>query len=244
MELPLNKSEQALLELLMEIPPKLEVAESQIRKTGLDQESITKVGIRYVGACFFEFGDTMAGKDEYEQYIKENRATMIAPKLHSTYLYDVAKFLLGYGLNPNTIFEFAHSQYNIMDQLHFVDNEYLAADTMRLFLEHGGNPNLIVDGKSIFEQIDFDIWFGSYEQYDRWRYDQWVHVWMVMVAFGGEIAGKGPMVETFKEYESNEMFDLSKLRDHRNYYYGLSIENEERALHVYDKETFWKVVQW
>jgi hypothetical protein len=131
-----------------------------------------------------------------------------------------------------------------MNQLLYVDNEYRGADTLALLLEHGGNPNLVIDGESIFEQIDFEIWFGSVEQYIRWRYDAWVHMWMVAVAYGGEITGKGHMVKVFNEYGSNELFNLQKLRNHRQYYYGLSIEDGERHLHVYDKNTLWKVAEW
>lgn len=34
-----------------------------------------------------------------------------------------------------------------------------------------------------------------------------------------------------------------KLKDHRNYYYGLSYENGNRMIHIYDKKTFWEVAR-
>lgn len=245
MDLPLNDLEQNLLDTLLEIPPKYEIARSKIEETNISAESITKVGIKYAAECFLDFGDSLFAKTEGSiQLSKAEIPQGISAGLNSTYIYDVIKLLLEYGLDPNLIFESGCSQYNIMKELQFVDNEYIAADTMELLLEHGANPNLIVNGESIFEQVDFEIWFGSIEQYIRWRYDAWVHMWMVLVANGGEIAGKGPMVKTFKEYDSDEMFDLRKLRNHRDFYFGLSIENKERALHVYDKKTLWKVAEW
>ena len=100
--------------------------------------------------------------------------------------------------------------------------------------------------ETVFECIDEDIWFGAIEQEIRWRYDAWVHVWMVLLAYGGEIPGKGPMVETFREYGNymtDEKFDLKKLRDHREYYFGLTKDNYEYVLHIFDKRTFGEVAR-
>jgi hypothetical protein len=120
-----------------------------------------------------------------------------------------------------------------------VDNAYVAADTMALLLEHGGNPNLNMDGQSVFGIVDFEIWFGSVEQSLRWRYDAWVHIWMVLLTYGCNNSG----IQVFREYNSDAMFDLKKLRDHRNYYFGLSYEDQERVIHIYDKNTFWEVAR-
>lgn len=68
-------------------------------------------------------------------------------------------------------------------------------------------------------------------------------MWMVLVAYGGETPSKGSTVNVFQEYNSNEPFHLQKLRNHRDYHFGLSMENNERRLHVYDKKTLWKVAE-
>lgn len=39
----------------------------------------------------------------------------------------------------------------------YVDNGYVAADTLALLLEHGGNPNLILNGESLLRDINFAI---------------------------------------------------------------------------------------
>jgi hypothetical protein len=245
MELILNTDEQTLLGMLLAIPPRYEDARSWLTEKKMPAESASKVGISYAEKCFLDYGDTITEHNLSIQPNQHNKVPHdVRSQLHSTYLYDVTKLLLEFGLEPNAVYETQSDQYNIMAQLLHIDNEYCAADTLALLLAHGGNPNLVVDGESIFEQIDFEIWFGSVEQCMRWRYDAWVHMWMVAVAHGGEITGKGPMVKVFKEYGSDEIFELQKLRNHRQYYYGLSMENSERHLHIYDKNTLWKVAEW
>lgn len=231
MDLILNQDEQALLETLLVTPPDYTAARNRLQEKKITVESVTKVGIRYAEACFGDYGDL--SEHPQDTVLHSN----------STDLYDVIKLLLEFGLDPNAIYETHSGQHNIMDQMQYIDNGYCAPDTLALLLEHGGNPNLVIDGESIFESIDFDIWFGSVEQEIRWRYDIWVHMWMVLVAYGGEIPGKGSAVHVFQEYNSNVRFDLQKLRNHRDYYFGLSMENNERRLHIYDKKTLWKVAE-
>lgn len=243
MELQLTSRAQRLLELLMVIPPRFEAAESLMKEHNLSPDEVTRVGNIYAEKCFLDFGDYLA--ETYPEYRLSEMPIPDGPvPVHSTYIYEVVELLLQFGLDPNAIYEEPYSYLNIMDSLKHIDNGYVAADTMGLLLEHGGDPNLSLDGETLFEMVDFDVWFGSVEQEMRWRYDSWVHLWMVLVAYGGEISGKGSMVETFKEYTTdttNVMFDLSKLRNHRDYYYGLTWENGDPCINIYDKKTLWKV---
>ncbi len=236
MDLPLNDKSQQLLYALMTIPPDLAAAEKLLMREAFSREEVTKTAIRYAEECFLDIADTFrTSPDDRISFTGFMPPAGVIPGLHSTYVYDVVKFLLAYGLDPNAIID----EDNIMEMLLYVDNEYVAADTIALLLEHGGNPNLIVDGESIFHQIDFGIWFDAVELYIRWRYDAWVHIWMVLLAYGCENSG----IQVFREYNSDAMFDLKKLRDHRNYYYGLSYKNGDRVIHIYDKKTFWEVAR-
>lgn len=240
MDLPMNGKSQRLLDALMAIPPDFAAAEKLLKQEAFSGEEVTKAAIRYAEECFLDIADTFrTSPDDCVSFTGFMPPAGVIPGLRSTYVYDVVKFLLTYGLDPNAIFDAGGDQYNIMDQLLFVDNKYLAADTLALLLQHGGNPDLIVDGESIFQQIDFGIWFDAVELYIRWRYDAWVHTWMVLLAYGCESTG----IRVFREYNSGALFDLKKLRDHRNYYYGLSYENGARVIHIYDKKTFWEVAR-
>lgn len=245
MELALNEKSQHLLNCLLNNPPDYQSASRLVQAGGYTPEDITKVAIRYADECRFNVCD----------YVSENTSGHTAlptvsfpdgvvPGLPSSYLYDVIKFLLPYGVDSNAVFGETYSQYNLMDSLLFVDNEYVAPDTLTLLLENGGNPNLIVDGESIYDQVAFEVWFGSIEQAHRWRYDPWVHIWFVLLAYGGKPRSNNLGICLFREYNKNETFSLAKLKDHRNYYYGLSYENQSRVVHIYDKSTLWEVARW
>ena len=101
-------------------------------------DEVTRVAIEYSDECFCEV-------DDFESENNIPRPKGVVPNLHSTYIVDVIRFLLQYGLDPNGI----HEDCNIMDSLHYVDNEFLAADALALLLEHGGNHDLIVDGEEL-----------------------------------------------------------------------------------------------
>jgi len=84
---------------------------------------------------------------------------------------------------------------------------------------------------------------NALEQELRWRYDSWKHVWMVLLAYGGAPQGKKSPLEVFREYYSNELFEIKKLKNHRDYYYGISMENHEPVIHIFDKKTLCEVAK-
>ena len=245
----LNQNEMMILDSLLAIPPKYEDAERRIRASGISPIGITKIAICYASKCFGDASDHFAqqlGPDE--DICSAAPPQGIFPGLHSTYIYDVVKFLLGFGLDPNAVIEFEYGHYNIMQELLFIDNEFLGSDTLALLLEHGGDPNLSIDDETLLESIVFDVWFGSVEQEVRWRYAQTVHNWMVLTGCGGKYRDDYEWPRVFKGYDENnhygKLFDLSLLKNHRDFFFGLSFEEGCRTLHIYDKKTFWKVAEW
>ena len=203
MELPLNTDEQILLDQLLEIPPNFSAAGNTIREKGLQSESVTKVAIRYADECNFDAHDFFAQKDPRSNVRKLDVLQECIPGLHSTYICEVMSFLLEFGLDPNGIFKSESGKSNVMWALFCVDNEYLGVDALALLLEHGGDPNLKIDGDSIFIDTAFDICFGAVELETRWVYDIWVHRWMVLVAYGGRYEGDSPWPKTFEQYDEN-----------------------------------------
>ena len=248
MELSLNTNEQALLKQLLEIPPNFPAARNIIQEKNLSGESITKVAICYAYECSFDAHDYFVEKDPAIDLQKLDVLQKSIPGLHSTYICEVMRFLLEFGLDPNDVFRSEFGNYNIMQELFFVENEYLGVDALSLLLENGGDPNLKIDGGSLFIDTAFDIWFGAVEQEARWLYDIWVHRWMVLLAFGGRYEGDSPWPKTFDQYDENghygKPFEVKKLQNHRNFTFGLSFEDESRTLHIFDKKTFWKVAEW
>jgi len=248
MKQPLIASEQELLNQLLEIPPNFPAARHTIQEKKLNSESISKVGIRYTEECKFDVDRYYEEKDPSLTLMELDVFRESIPGLHSTYICEVMRFLLEFGLDPNGVFHSEFGNYNIMQELFFVENEYLGVDALSLLLENGGDPNLKIDGDSLFIDTAFDIWFGAVEQEARWLYDIWVHRWMVLVAFGGRYEGDTPWPKTFEQYDEDghygKPFEEKELKNHRNFTFGLSFEDESRTLHIFDKKTFWKVAEW
>lgn len=244
MALPLNKKSQQLLDLLLTIPPNFVSAEVLLQQESFSSEEVTKTAICYAEECVMDIADTFrTSRDDRISFSGVMPPAGVIPDVHSTYVYEVVQFLLPFGLQPNGIYSDGSDEYNLLDSLKYIDNEYLAADAMALLMEHGGDPNLIVNSEDLFRHIDFDVWFDTVEQYMRWRFDALVHIWMVLLAYGGKIEDKAPAVQVFNEYDSDDLFDLRKLKDHRNYYVGLSTLNNQRTIHIFDKKTFWEVAR-
>jgi len=44
--------------------------------------------------------------------------------------------------------------------------------------------------------------------------------------------------------EFRRQIEEKELKNHRNFTFGLSFEDESRTLHIFDKKTFWKVAEW
>ena len=164
---------------------------------------------------------------------------VVIPDLHSTFLVDVVRLLLEYGLNPNAVYD----DTNIMSLLMYIDNESLAAGTLALLLEHGGNTDLVVDGVGLFSDIDFMVMFDSVEQYDRRTYDALVHCWLVYIGYGAKLQDGIEPVDIVgycgmnREYELKD-FELSDLKEHRNYTFGLSSvpnRGDNWSLQIFDR---------
>lgn len=242
--LELAESSKRLLELLWTIPPQLEAAKDYLDLNQLSADEVTRVGNIYADKCFRDY-------DEYLYEHWPDGCTLrdlplpqgVVQGILSAHLCEVISFLLHYGLDPNAIYTVDGDVYNIMRLISFIDNEYIAADAMVLLMEAGGDPNLIVEFETIYECVSDDVWFGAVEQEIRWRYDSWIHVWMVLLAYGGKPRGRKSPLEAFREYDSNSLFDIQKLRNHRDYYYGITKENYEPVIRIFDKKTMWEVAK-
>ena len=106
-------------------------------------------------------------------------------EIHSTYIFPICELLLKYGLDPNYVFGEKNYESNIMYEIYWIDKPYVAADTLRLLLENGGDPLLEVDGESVWQLSDFDIWFDVLHGYARQKeyllkFDSCFHFWLVL----------------------------------------------------------------
>ena len=235
----LTEKGRALFDLLMQMPPDLETARAKLESGGYSAEDIGRVACRYIDEAWGEEDFPETYECEVGDYGWD--PPILKPGLHSTYLPDVIEMLLAYGLNPDAEYD----EVSLLHQCYNIVNEYVGADTARLLLEHGADPNKTLrDGENLFADLDFDVCFAAFNQYDRRRFDANVHCWLVMVSFGAKLLnGKSP-VDIYETYDVP--FKLEDLREHRSYTFGLSYvpsHGEKWSLHVFDKRTSWEVAR-
>ncbi len=238
------KSLEEIRPMLFRIPPDFEALKNiTIRPT-----EASVLAYEYVQACEEEKKDE---KDESGSlhngcplwYWKDPG---LIQGRHSTHLCEVIAFLLSCGLDPNDKKE---GNQCLMVSVCRVVNGYAAADTLRLLLECGGDPNIAVENKTLFDTIHRDVVCGATGQYNRRTYDSLVHCWMVLTGYGGKTAdeeGRQKLFKACSPLQGEEAFGEEKLKDHRNYVFGLTCEmNREKTpvIHIFDKRTFWEVAR-
>ncbi len=231
-----------LLQALLQVPPNLKFVQEQLLSGQYSPQQVTELGYHYAEECWNEdldADDSEFYSEEFEYYWRE--ANTIAGR-HSFYLYEVLDLLLKHGLDPNYTVD---HDFCLMEFVIGIVNGYIAADTLNLLLESGGNPNLISSGENMFDQICFDVDFDAVEQRDRRRYDSLVHCWMVLLAYGGKTKDEGGTIDVFTEYSDNikVKFDLKKLKEHRNYYVGVT-HGKYLTVNIFDKRTYWEVARY
>ena len=229
----LNEKQKCLYDKLNKVPPDLEGAEVLINGGDYSGDDISLVGAALMKDYYVDF--EASDPDHY------SRVEPQAP-----YVYDVVKLLLEHGLDPNAVY----GDTNIMSDLLFVSTPYVAADTLALLLEHGGRTDLVVDGARIFDDLDFDIVFDAFNQEIRSSYDSTVHCWFVMLGYGARLRDGSLPVDIFDVYDEDYLnknaFDISLLKDHNNYTFGISNvpgRGESWSLHIFDKRTFYEVAR-
>ena len=167
---------------------------------------------------------------EVDEFVYAHGRQPEPAELHSTYIFSLMQLLLEYGLNPNLVID----GDNVMEWMGFVDFPYVSADTMRLFMEHGGDVDLIIAGDTMFRHIDFDIVFGAIEQEDRQYYDCQVHLWLVLIGYGGMLPENVCPLK-MKNGKSPEIF-----RQHERFDWEIERTSAVEAgwiMHILDRET-------
>ena len=149
----------------------------------------------------------------------------------SSHLLEALEILLDFGLDPNWMYD---GNRNIIYNLQFVINGYVAADALNLLLSHGGDAQLNVDDYPLNETITLDVLFDNLEQENRLWYDAYMHYGMVLVSYGNHYDDGTEIVKMRPGH------DVSELRNHRACYYGEIYVEEDpyhRFMCLFDKQT-------
>lgn len=161
----------------------------------------------------------------------ENVPNAVPGRLHRDYLYQVIELLLEQGLNPNAT---VNDEENAMFGLEFTDGPDVAAKTMRLLLEHGGDPNLRIDLDTPLTNVDTAMWVAPV--CERWFFDNLVQCAMVLQAYDGYWIGgdeKAHIPFTMgKGYHSKMLREFEKF----DYFFG-DVEDHPGYVHIVEKAT-------
>ena len=212
---------QRILEEMLQLPPDM----TGLRAL-LEGEKPTSEQLAMTANQFMEIGCWR----EVDEFVYAHGRQPEPAELHSTYIFSLMQLLLEYGLNPNLVID----GDNVMEWMGFVDFPYVSADTMRLFMEHGGDVDLIIAGDTMFRPIDFDIVFGAIEQEDRQYYDCQVHLWLVLIGYGGMLPENVCPLK-MKNGKSPEIF-----RQHERFDWEIERTSAVEAgwiMHILDRET-------
>ena len=233
------RSDELLQIMLTHSADRAEI-ENTLKLKKCSGDEVSRAGYDYAIECW---SDCLAYFDKCPEEACCSEPAFI-PNILSSNMPQVFDLLLKYGLDPNAVCE----GETVLSSISSVYNEYIAADTIALLMEHGGNPSLVVSGESLSDRIDFDIMFGAFEQENRRIYDSIVHCWIVMNGYrANTCCEKSLDVFTRRRLECRlPEFKLEDLKHHRNYYYGLSnvhSRGEDWSLHIFDKRTRWEVVR-
>lgn len=229
-----------LLQALLTLPTDLNAIKNLLKLGNFTSDEISRAGYDYAESCDYECFDYY---DEHWDEICCSDSEVI-PNILSSSMYEIFELLLKYGLNPNAFCE----GDNILHSVASVYNEFISADTLALLIEHGGDPNVLVGGESLFTRLDLDVMFDAFEQGNRRVFDSVVHCWMVLLGYSSEEKIRRS-IDVFAKRRLDctlPDFKFEDLKNHRNYYYGVSNvsgRGEDWSLHIFDKRTRWEVAR-
>lgn len=201
-----------ILALLRQLPPDFENAKAALDNGSLSSEELTAIYGHIIDDCFMEYSD----------FREEHKRDPYLEELHSTYLPDCIQMLLDYGLDPNSTYLDLAPIYSLL----FVDAPNIAAETMRLLLKHGGNPNLMIGGNHLFCDVDFMV---AYDCVDK---EHFVQCLFVLAAFGGDNeAQRNP-------FSMKNGYEITRLKDFESISYFIEpLGGYKWRMHICDRDT-------
>ncbi len=207
-----------LFELCKQPDTDLAEIENFIISSNATPEEITYTAIRFTNFKFTEqLNYTIEGDSPYKEIVETNFIR----------LFEV---FIKYGLLPNLIYTTDNINYhNIMQEIRYINNGDTAPIIMRKLMECGGDPNLDIDGCSLFSELDFDIIFDVVELDNKPIFDIEFKIWLVMMGYGGYIKEHKRPVK-MKEGHSPEIF-----KNFEDFDYKIEFKSKDWIMHIFNK---------
>ena len=206
-ETKLSEQAKALEKALCAIPPMYDAADEIFSKYYITPEELSKIACNLMDVCFDE---------QFRDSLKE----LVEDKTVCSYIYRIMQYLFSKGYDPNVVVD--DGCECAMTTIRFLSYpEGLAPKLMRLFMENGGNPNLVVEGESVFEDVDFAV------SYDEYFSRSTVYCWLVLMAYGGRLGEEKYLpltmhdnldVSIFKRFEDYAYYEIIPTKQKPGYY--------------------------
>ena len=238
-----NDASRRLYDLLFSKDFSIQTLISELSGGSYTADDVSYAAYKYVDDCVDElserdFGETTTSSSynlqSYGMFISRPFGEIVTD-IPSAHMYEALKVMLEYGLDPNRIYD---KEKNIMLSLRSITNGYIAADSLALLLENGGDPSIRIDGISLIRDTNFELqfWLGNDE--DRVRYDALVHYWMVLVGYDAKLEDGRMSIDMCKGH------DASELKQHRDFYYGAIDSdrvNDHMEICFFHKYSNWEI---
>ena len=176
----MKSNTEKLFELCAEKPFDEEKIRKYISDNKMNSEEITRTALKLCDHGFCS----------YSVYLYEHEKEPLPEELETYNWEALFNILIESGLDANLVICDDGINYeNILQSLQYLDDGDLSARILRNILKNNGNPNILIDGLSLFANTDsdlmFDIQMGLYHH--KWQLDNAWRYWLVMVGFGGTI---------------------------------------------------------
>ena len=209
--------------LFKETPSNIQGIRELLSSRKFTTEELAEVAVSFTEECMGEGYYEIAGWD------------VDVEDIHSNYIVEAIKLLLEYGLDSNVI---VNGEANVMRNAQWISYHNQAARVMQLLLDHGGNPNLLIEQETLFESIDDRV---SYDEYED---DNMVQCWLMLMAYGGCFESNGEIPLTMLNGNSVEIF-----KNIECYHYEIESPTKENGLdcwimHIYNVETKEEVARY
>ena len=152
------------------------------------------------------------------------------------YTYTALEILLENGLNPNACIDEENAMWNTQ----WIEEPNVGACSLRLLLEHGGDPNLCPPGEveTLFEFIQAKV----SEDVDENDYLRTVQCWWVLLAYGGcRRDGTVPIVML-------DGREVGIFRDFERFYFTIERTDPKNThawrMHIFNRETGEEVARY
>ena len=200
--------------------------EKYVHDNSVTPEELTLAAIRLVDKNMFEI-------KEAELF---NSHTPSADELVSTNFITLFEIFIRHGLLPNYIHtDDGINYHNIMDNIRDIDNVNVAFALMKMLMGCGGDPNLEINGESLFSEVDFDLLFCIREFTDesvsKKALDKAFRIWLILTGYGGYINKQQAPVNMRKGY-TPEIF-----RAYEDFNYRIEYNDKDFKMYIYNIKT-------